>query len=89
MRRRARHSEKKQEGEFEMASIVVQPGRIVFKMDTGEMNGDKVAYRSLSIGGVKGDAQAGDLADVAAEISGLVDLSVAEISLQRTELLEI
>ncbi|MDR2779932.1 MAG: DUF1659 domain-containing protein [Synergistaceae bacterium] len=72
-----------------MASIVTQPGRIVFKLDTGEMNGDKAVYRNLSIGGVKGDAQAGDLADAASEISGLVDLPVAEISLQRTEILEI
>jgi hypothetical protein len=72
-----------------MASIVAQPGRIVFKLDTGEMNGDKVVYRSLSIGGIKGEAQAGDLADVASEISGLADLPVTEISLQRTEILEI
>ena len=72
-----------------MASIVVQPGRIVFKLDTGEMNGDKVVYRSLSISGIKGDAQADDLADVAAEISGLADFPVTEISLRRTEILEI
>jgi hypothetical protein len=67
----------------------MQPGRIVFKLNTGEMNGDKVVYRNLSIGGVKGEAQAAALSAVAAEISGLVDLSVAEISLQRTEILEI
>jgi hypothetical protein len=72
-----------------MASIVMQPGRIVFKLDTGETDGDKAVYRNLSIGGVKGDAQADDLADVAAEISGLADLPVAGISLQRTEILEI
>jgi hypothetical protein len=72
-----------------MASIVVQPGRIVFKLDTGEIDGDKTVYRNLSIGGIKGDAPADDLADVAAEVSGLADLTVAEISLQRTEILEI
>jgi hypothetical protein len=72
-----------------MASIVTQPGRIVFKLDTGEMNGDKAVCRNLSIGGVKGEAQAENLADVAAEISGLADLPVVEISLQRTEILEI
>ncbi|MDR1137341.1 MAG: hypothetical protein LBK91_03370 [Synergistaceae bacterium] len=72
-----------------MASIVTQPGRIVFKLNTGEMDGDKVVYRGLSIGGVKGDAQAEGLAAVAVEVAGLADLPVAEVSLQRTEILEI
>jgi hypothetical protein len=66
----------------------MQPGRIVFKLNTGEMKGDKIVYRSLSVGGIKGEAQADDLAAVAVEVSALVDLPVAEVSLQRTEILD-
>jgi cobalamin biosynthesis Mg chelatase CobN len=71
-----------------MAAIVAQAGRMSFKLDTGEMRDGKAVYRTISLAGVKGDAEADDLAPVADEIESVVGLSAEQVSLQRTEILE-
>ena len=71
-----------------MAAIVAQAGSMSFKLDTGEMSDGKAVYRTVSLSGVKGDAGADDLAPVADEIESVVGLSVEQVSLRRTEILE-
>jgi hypothetical protein len=72
-----------------MATISVQPGRMTFKLDTGETEGEKTVYQNVSLSGVKGDAEADDLASVALAVNGLFSMDVESISLQRNELLVI
>jgi hypothetical protein len=62
---------------------------MAFKMNTGEMDGEKIVYRSMSLTGIAGDAGGDELALVAEGVSGLVSFNVEQISLQRTELLEL
>jgi hypothetical protein len=72
-----------------MATILVQPGRMTFKLDTGETEGEKTVYKNVSLSGVNGDAGANGLASVAQAVSGLFSMDVESISLQRNELLVI
>jgi hypothetical protein len=72
-----------------MATISVQPGRMTFKLATGETEGEKTVYKNVSLGGVNGDADADDLASVAQAVTGLFSMDVESISLQRNELLVI
>jgi hypothetical protein len=72
-----------------MANIVVQPGRMAFKMKTDEIKDEKPVYKSVGLGSVKGGAGAESLAEVAAKIVVLLPWEVEQITLQRTEILEI
>jgi hypothetical protein len=72
-----------------MATISVQPGRMTFKLDTGETKGEKTVYKSVSLSGVKGAAEADDLASVALAVDGLFSMDVESVSLQRNEILVI
>ena len=70
-----------------MASIVVNPGSVNFRMDTGESSGGRAVYRNVSLGGVRGDASADALADIAAKAGAVLALPVDEVTLRRTEVL--
>ena len=70
-----------------MASIVVNPGSIAFRMDTGEMNGSKAVYKSVSLSGVTGDADPAALAEVAVKVEAVLPWPVEQITLRRTEIL--
>jgi hypothetical protein len=72
-----------------MANIVALSGRMAFKIDTGETKNEKPVYKSVALSGVSGAADADILASVAEKISLLLPLPVEEISLQRTEILEV
>jgi hypothetical protein len=72
-----------------MATISVQPGRMTFKLDTGETEGEKTIYKNVSLSGVKGAAGADSLASVALAVNGLFSMDVESVSLQRNELLVI
>jgi predicted transport protein len=72
-----------------MATILVQPGRMTFKLDTGETKDEKTIYKNVSLTGVKGTADADSLASVASAVDGLFSMDVESISLQRNELLVI
>ena len=70
-----------------MASIVVNPGSMAFKMDTGELSGNKAVYRSVSLGSVKGGADPDELADIAAKVEAVLPWPVEQVNLRRTEIL--
>jgi hypothetical protein len=72
-----------------MATIAVQPGRMTFKLDTGETENEKTVYKNVSLSGVKGDAGADNLASAALAVNGLFSMNVESISLQRNETLVI
>ncbi|MDR1515498.1 MAG: DUF1659 domain-containing protein [Synergistaceae bacterium] len=72
-----------------MATILVQPGRMTFKLNTGETEGEKTIYKNVSMSGIKGEADADSLAAVAAAMDGLFSMDVEKVSLQRSELLVI
>ena len=72
-----------------MATISVQPGRMTFKLNTGETEGEKTIYKSVSLTGVKGTADPDSLASVATAVGGLFSMDVETISLQRNETLVI
>jgi hypothetical protein len=72
-----------------MATISVQPGRMTFKLDTGETEGEKTVYKNVSLSGINGDADADGLASVAQAVNGLFSMDVESISLQRNEMLVI
>jgi hypothetical protein len=72
-----------------MATILVQPGRMAFKLNTGKTEGEKTIYKSVSLTGVKSSANADDLASAATAVNGLFSMDVESISLQRSELLVI
>ena len=75
------------EEEFQLASIVVNPGSMSFKMDTGELSGGKAVYRTASLGSVKGTAGADALADIAEKAEAVLPWPVEQVSLRRTEIL--
>ncbi|MDR0764934.1 MAG: DUF1659 domain-containing protein [Synergistaceae bacterium] len=70
-----------------MATISVQPGRMTFKLNTGETEGEKTVYKNASLSGVKGTAGADNLASVALAVGGLFSMDVESISLRRNEML--
>jgi hypothetical protein len=72
-----------------MATISVQPGRITFKLNTSETEGEKTIYKNASLSGIKSDADADDLESVALAVGGLFSMDVESISLQRSETLVI
>ncbi|MDR3280200.1 MAG: DUF1659 domain-containing protein [Synergistaceae bacterium] len=72
-----------------MANIVALDMRMSFKLDTGEMNGEKAVYKNVSLGGIKSDADANALAEVAENVRDLVPFDTAEVSLRRTDILEL
>ena len=72
-----------------MATISVQPGRMTFKLNTGETEGEKTVYKNVSLTGIKGTADADSLASVAVAVDGLFSMDVESVSLQRNELLVI
>ena len=71
-----------------MASIVVNPGSMSFRMDTGESDGGKAVYRNVSLGNVRGDASAAALANIASKAEVVLPLPVEKIILRRSEILE-
>ena len=77
----------KHKEEFQLASIVTNPGSINFKMDTGEMSGGKAVYRNASFGSIKGSASADVLADIAIKAEAVLPLPVEQVTLRRTEIL--
>jgi hypothetical protein len=88
-RARGPEPEKTKREECEMASIIVQDGRMTLKLNTGETEDGKIVYRNMSLSGVKGDAEADDLSAIAEGISALVPFNVEQVSLQRTDILEL
>ncbi|MDR1651661.1 MAG: hypothetical protein LBR87_07720 [Synergistaceae bacterium] len=72
-----------------MASISVRDIRMSFKLDTGEVNGDKPVYKNISLGGIRGNSGADDLASAAEAAGDLVKFSVEEITLRRADILEL
>jgi hypothetical protein len=62
---------------------------MTFKLNTGETEGEKTIYKSVSMGGVKGTADADSMASVALAVDGLFSMDVESVSLQRNELLVI
>ena len=70
-----------------MASIVVNPGSMVFKMDTGELNGTKAIYKNATFGNVKGDADPEALAGVAEKAETVLPWPIEQVTLRRTETL--
>ena len=71
-----------------MASIVVNPGSMAFKVDTGEMAGDKVIYKTASLGSVRGDADPEALALIAEKAGNVLNGAVDQVTLRRTEILD-
>ncbi|MDR1515565.1 MAG: hypothetical protein LBS45_07715 [Synergistaceae bacterium] len=72
-----------------MAGIRSISARIGFKMDTGEMKGDKHLYRSVSIGRIDGEASAGALGEVAGSLKGLLRFPAVIVTLSRTDEIEV
>ena len=70
-----------------MASIVASPGSMSFRMDTGEMDGNRAVYKTASLGNVKGTAGADALADIAAAAEAVLLWPVEQVTLRRTETL--
>jgi hypothetical protein len=72
-----------------MAGIRSISARIGFKMDTGEMNGDKRLYRNVSVGRIDGTANAGALGEVAGGLRGLLRFPTILVTLSRTDEIEV
>ena len=70
-----------------MASIIVQNGRMSFKVDKGELKDGKAYLRTISMTGVKGDADPDALADVASKLEVILDGIVEAVHLVRNEVL--
>lgn len=70
-----------------MASISELSGKLVFRLNSGEIKNGRTYYRNLTLGGVKGSAGAEDLAVAAGAVENLVHLPVEEITFTRVDLL--
>ena len=70
-----------------MASIVTNPGSMIFRMDTGESVGGKAVYRSVSLGNILGSASPDALADIASKAEAVLSWPVDQVSLRRSEIL--
>jgi hypothetical protein len=70
-----------------MASISELSGKLVFKLNSGEIKNGRAYYRNLTLSGVKGSAGAEDLATVAGAVENLVQFPVEGITLTRVNLL--
>ena len=70
-----------------MASIVVNPGSMNFRMDTGEMSGGRAVYKNVSFGGIRGDASPDALADIAVKTGAVLVWPVEQVTLRRSEIL--
>ena len=70
-----------------MASLTAISGKLVFKLDSGEVKDGRTIYRNVMIGDVDGSKSAATLAEAAKAIKGLIRLDVEQISLSRSDLL--
>ncbi|MDR1916057.1 MAG: hypothetical protein LBQ58_05740 [Synergistaceae bacterium] len=70
-----------------MADIQALSGKLVFKMDSGEVKDGKTVYRNLTLSGVNGDSPLGDLGMAAACVEGLLEFPVEQVSLTRVDVL--
>jgi hypothetical protein len=70
-----------------MAIIIVNPGSMAFRMDTGEMNGSKAVYKTASLGNVRGDADPESLAEIAKCVEAVLSWPVEQVILRRSEIL--
>ncbi|MDR1472540.1 MAG: hypothetical protein LBS75_08440 [Synergistaceae bacterium] len=70
-----------------MAALSELSGKLVFKMNTGEVRDGRTVYRGLSIGGVKSSSPADDLAAILDVVEDLVQFPVEQTSLTRVDLL--
>lgn len=72
-----------------MANLTAISGKLLFKLDSGEVKNGKVVYRNVAIPGVDGSKSADDLAETAGEIKNLISLNTEQISLSRSDLLSL
>ena len=70
-----------------MASIIVKNGRMSFKVDKGELKDGKAFLRTISLTGVRGDADPDALADVASKFEVIQDGIVEAVHIVRDEIL--
>jgi hypothetical protein len=74
---------------MEMAGIKPIAARITFKMDTGEMDGEKKIYRAASVSRVRGSAGAAELGAVAGKLKELLAYPTEVITLNRSDEIEL
>lgn len=72
-----------------MANLTAISGKLVFKLDSGEVKEGKTIYRNVSIGGIDSVKSASAMADAAEAIKGLIGLPTEQIALVRTDLLSL
>lgn len=72
-----------------MASLTAISGKLVFKLDSGEVKDGRTVYRSVAVGGVDGSKTAEALAGAAGVVKGLIRLNTEQISLTRSDLLSL
>ena len=70
-----------------MASLTAISGKLVFKLDSGEVKDGRTVYRNVTINDVDGSKPAESLAEAAGVIKGLIRLNTEQISLSRSDLL--
>ncbi len=70
-----------------MASLVAISGKLVFKLDSGEVKDGKTIYRSVTVGNIDGAKSAETLSLAATAIKDLIELATEQVSLSRTDLL--
>jgi hypothetical protein len=71
------------------ATLITTSRSLRFRLDTGEMNGSKVIYKSASYSGLSHTCTPAAMASTASTLSSFFALPVTEISVTTNQLLDL